>query len=69
MKTKTCIDCKRRKPLDEFYFNAKGRPGSYCKPCASCRSLIWQEMNPEKYAATRKKWVENNPNYWKVSGL
>jgi hypothetical protein len=68
--TKICIDCKKRKPLEEgFYFNAKGRPGSYCKRCASNRSLRWQKENPEKYAAARKKWEENNPNYWKVTGL
>lgn len=67
MKTKVCIDCKKRKPLETgFYFNAKGHASSYCKPCASTRSRRWQKSNPLEHAAARQRWLDRNPDYWKA---
>lgn len=37
--TKLCIDCKKRKPLDDFYRLRSGHPErqSRCKPCDNAK--------------------------------
>lgn len=47
---KLCPECGQVKPLSEFHRppSWKGRPQTYCKPCALARNKTWREENKER---------------------
>ena len=58
--TKTCTKCTREKDLDDFAKNARRRDGrsSWCKKCDSERKTAYAEADPEKYRATRRRYMK-----------
>lgn len=59
---KTCSACKVEKPLTEFYrrpANRDGRRGD-CKLCTDAKVAKWQEANPDKVRAAKRKYDANN---------
>lgn len=47
---KRCPECGETKPLSEYHRppSWKGRPQTYCKPCALARNKKWREANRER---------------------
>jgi hypothetical protein len=67
-----CIRCGLEKPAIDFH---KGKPSRPCKSCRKleaavyytenktailARNAAWEESNPEKRAASHKRWLEKN---------
>jgi hypothetical protein len=52
---KQCFRCKTTKPLDQFTIN-KGKPKTYCKPCASAKSSQYLA----KQRTTKPDFYEHN---------
>lgn len=46
-----CGRCEQAKPLSEYSTRGDGKPGSYCKPCATAAVAEWRARNPERQAA------------------
>lgn len=61
--TKDCTDCKRHKPLSEFYQQKKTskKSGEYvyyvpqCKECTKSRAIKWKGENRESFLESQKK--------------
>lgn len=51
MKKKICIECKKEKPLTEFYSNFIYKDGlmPICKECQKLRSKLQYEAKKERY--------------------
>lgn len=51
--TRTCSECKGRKPLSEFPKDKNGTAGhrSHCKPCHSARQTVRYNADPERHRA------------------
>lgn len=70
---KTCISCKKEKPLTDFHKNSKMRGGRLgrCKEC--CREQSKAYMRTEAGKAVRKRsrtaWRKRNPEKRKVHKL
>lgn len=58
---KTCTKCKVEKPLTEFYLTSSGGLASACKACAKERSRASALANPERVAASQKKFHLTHP--------
>lgn len=63
---RTCSNCEKTLPIDNFYFNRKRNNYDYsCKTCVIQRSNAWQKSNPEKFKEisrkSSRKFFENNP--------
>ena len=58
MATKTCTKCGKVKPLEGFYKRRASKDGLalVCKECARTRAEKWYADNPERAAATRRKY-------------
>ena len=62
--TRVCVRCGDEKPLEEFRRNSRHRTG-YDNVCVICNRAIvraWQKANPEKRAATLRKWRSDPDN-------
>lgn len=65
MKTITCLDCKQRKSVSDYYnrnnYNKSGTvyKKHYCKGCCTIRTKSWQERNNEKYRKYMKEYFKN----------
>jgi hypothetical protein len=66
---KTCADCKREQPLENFYRSKQEKDGHtcYCKPCLKARSATWQRENPEKANARSRRWQKAHPEKVKAN--
>ena len=55
---KTCTKCKKEKTFSQFYKNCTAKDGL----CAHCKVCVkkFNENNPEKIRAQKRKWAENN---------
>lgn len=60
-KRKKCLDCKKHKPVDEYYSNGKQALKPWCKPCSITRSTRSiknrQSKDPELFKKIRRKYV------------
>jgi hypothetical protein len=45
---KDCLICRTTKPIVDFSLS-RGRPMSYCKPCASKKSSVYRSKHKERY--------------------
>lgn len=63
---KTCLTCKKEKPLSEFTSDKQKKTGltPYCKECCAIASRRYYENHKEQYAKAHKEWREKNPQ-WK----
>ena len=60
---KTCAHCGERKHITDFHRKAEmpdGRRG-ICKACIAEKMRIYRETHPETVAASKRRWVELNP--------
>lgn len=59
---KTCTECEKTKPLDQFYKKAAARDGLQhrCKDCADKYAKAYYAENKSKQVDRRKKWNEKN---------
>lgn len=60
MEEKQCSECKRNKPLSEFYYHKSGnrvnQPYNQCKECMKLKNRLY-------YADHREKCLEHNRRY------
>lgn len=65
---KRCTQCGEMKPVAQFSVSRQGAHGpvyrSNCKVCASTRAKQWFRDNPERTAASKRRW-----NLWKNYGV
>ena len=62
---KTCSQCKKTKPIDEFYFRKDtGKYRADCKKCHFERGEIWRQKNREKLNAYCRRKRSENPKYY-----
>ena len=64
--TKTCCCCKSEKSIDSFNKD-KGQKDGKARTCKECRSeqrLIIRAKDPAKYDAPKKKWKQDNKEYY-----
>lgn len=74
---KTCVTCKKKKPLTDFYRKKNRRDGrrSDCKACGKRSVQKWERENPTKVRRTNNKSVQKhregkfNTNTWKCRGI
>lgn len=64
---KKCTVCHQKKPLDEFYADArsKDKHRKDCKKCNCESRRQWQKNNLDKVLEKNRKWKENNKEHWK----
>jgi len=64
---KTCTECKKTKPLEEYKKHKAGRfgRGSKCKDCERERQRAWRARNPDYMRSYMKGWRARNPDYRK----
>lgn len=66
---KTCVECKKKKGLDDFYVESDKYYGkSYrCKKCDNQRTVpltrVWIQGNKDKHIEYVRKWRRRNPDY------
>jgi len=60
IKMKTCTQCAKEKPLEEFYKHTARKDGrqSYCKECAKKHFKTWKDLTPERQAR-QSEWKKN----------
>ncbi len=61
--TRTCADCHRRKPLDEFYTWTSGgteRRDSYCKECRKLRVGESRRRHPQSNREACRRYYAGN---------
>lgn len=72
-KTRVCRTCRKRKRLRAFShrWTIDSRNGNQfykieteCRPCVVLRVARWQEQNPLRTAANKRKWYDSNMDYW-----
>jgi len=68
MKTKICAKCKKRKKVNEFYYDKKIKShlSSYCKTCIINDVSVWRELNKKKFKKNTKKRYKNNKGFYKI---
>lgn len=61
-KTKTCPECRKRKPLAEFGIHRRAKSGrqTYCRKCTGLRQRIFRAENLEQYRAKEKRSHHRN---------
>lgn len=61
---KKCTRCGQTKDLSEYFRCSRSRDGLQfeCKKCHTKISLAWQKANPDKKAATAKRYYINHPD-------
>jgi hypothetical protein len=58
---KRCSKCKKKKPLDDFFFIRHGKYRmSECKKCFCQRSNVYYYENKDKCLELKRQWVEKN---------
>lgn len=65
---KTCKDCARTLPIENFYRNTNGTPKAVCKPCHRARTVAWAKKNPEKVREISKRYQTKNADKLRESG-
>ncbi len=69
MKTKVCLDCKRRRLIKFFYATKKVYLCSYCKTCEKIRHQVSFERNKPARVKAKKLYNKANPNQLRISRL
>lgn len=49
-----CVDCKRVKPLTEFYLH-NGKPRAKCRACERVVQQRWEAAHSERRAAEKRE--------------
>lgn len=64
--TKTCYLCKKEKSFDNFNFDNQVKDGRSraCKQCRASERKRLRAIDPEKYDASRKKWRQENKEFY-----
>lgn len=67
--SKTCWQCQKQYPLNEFHHNKKSldKHSSKCKYCTNARTQELRKLNPQRLAAERARWNEKRRGNQKKS--
>ena len=72
---KTCVRCKVKKKINEFYKSRKALDGhsSWCKPCFEFSHTRWKNNNMEKYkelqVKAQRRYRSRNPEKTKAHSI
>jgi hypothetical protein len=61
--------CGRTLPVSEFYLCKNGRLTCACRRCIKQSVSNWKAENPERHAASNRRWRRNNPLASKARSL
>jgi flagellum-specific peptidoglycan hydrolase FlgJ len=59
-KLHTCVGCKKKKQVFEFYVSKNGRISSYCKSCQKEINSKYYKENSDKVKEKRSEYYESN---------
>lgn len=71
-KTKVCITCGQRKPIEEFHRRGKDTERRYnqCKTCWAERTKKWEKENPERFKeAGEKRRLDGRRRRYRLTAL